>query len=605
MNQRKVVLFLLFCLAFIIDSTAGQTKKQDSLLLIIKKAKTDTNFVNASNELATMLLGIDDEKAKEYALKSLYVSRKLKNKKLEGWCLNLAGLAYDYLARPDSALFFYQQSIKIKKKIGDTDGMASSYLNIGVLYLYQNDFDKAIVYYEKSLTLYKKTNNEKRIAGVYNNMGSVYRQQKKYAQALKMYELAYALKVRVKDSTGISNALGNMGIVYQHLGDYKKAGELMEKSLEIDKMSHNTYNYISSCISLGELKLYMRDLPASQKYLDTAILLGKKVNAVHALDDAYKVYTTIDSLRGDFKAAYEHLRLYYAYKAIVVKEENTRDLNKLEIAYNTREKEQEIVLLNANAQISNLKIQKQNRQLTWFIIFSVLLLAIVVLIFFGYRSIRKSRIKLTLQNKIIQESLEEKEILLKEIHHRVKNNLQVISSLLSIQSRYITDEKALEAINESKDRVSAISLLHQEIYKNEVLKTIRADEYVHALAKGLQQTFDPKESTPLHIDTQSVLMDVDQLIPLGLILNELLTNAYKYASGAGNNGIAVTLRVLNAQVMVSVHDNGPGIAVGFDLNSTKSLGFKLVHMLTQKLKGGITFENKEGLLVSLVFSAKS
>jgi two-component sensor histidine kinase len=599
--MRLMKFLILFILLFPLGILAQNKAKMDSLLTIVERGKADTTLINAYNELATALLGADDKRARDFAFKGLRLSTKLKNNSLKGWSYNLLGLAYDYLAQPDSALYFYRESIAVKRKINDIDGIASSYLNIGVMYLYQNDYDKALSNYKTALKIYIQTKNEKRIAGLYNNIGSVYRQQKKYKEAIEMYEQSYTIKVKIKDTTGISNALGNLGIVYQHLGDYKKSEELQLKSLELDRLSHNTYNYISSCIGVAELKTYQKQYDKCKKYLDTAIALGLKINAVHYLDDAYKVYTNLDSLTGNFKDAFKHLRLYHKYNAIVVREENTQQLNKLEVVYDTREKEQKIVLLNAKAQITNLKIQKRERQLTWFILLSALFLTIIVLIFFGYRSLRRSRKTLAEQNYIIQQSLEEKEILLKEIHHRVKNNLQVISSLLSIQSRYIKDEKALEAINESKDRVTAISLLHQEIYKNEVLKTIQADAYLRNLTKGIQNTFDPNQTIRVEMNLMEMSLDVDQLIPIGLIVNELLTNAYKY----GGKHIQLDLTHNLDTATLSIYDNGTGIPLHFDPAQSTSLGFKLINMLTQKLKGTIRFDNTPGLKATLQFKIKA
>jgi len=599
--MRFIISFTLLALLFPLTIKAQDKAEIDRLLKIVQEGNADTAVVRAYNELATAMLGIDDKRARNYAFKGLQLSTKLKNNLLKGWSYNLLGLAYDYMAQPDSALYYYHESITLKQKINDIDGMASSYLNIGVLYLYQNDYDKALSNYKTALTYYTQTKNERRIAGVYNNIGSVYRIQKKYKDAIDMYKQSYALKVKTKDTTGISNALGNMGIVYQYLGDLKKSEELQLQSLELDRLSHNTYNYISSSISMAELKIYQQDYSHCKNYLDTAIELGKKINAIHYLDDAYKVYVNLDSLTNNYKDAYRHLQLYHHYNSLVIKEENTQQLNKLEVVYDTREKEQKIVLLNATAQINQLNIQKRERQLTWLLLLATLLLVIIILIYFGYRSIRRSRKKLANQNIIIQESLQEKDILLKEIHHRVKNNLQVISSLLSIQSRYIKDEKALEAINESKDRVTAISLLHQEIYKNEVLKTIQADAYLRNLATGIQNTFDPHKNTQIIMHLEEISLDIDQLIPIGLIVNELLTNAFKY----GGNIIHLEMINTNGRITLTVFDNGKGMPDDFDTVKSTSLGFKLMNLLTQKLKGIIEFKNTPGLKSTLQFNIKA
>lgn len=561
---------------------------------VLETHQTDTAAIHAYCELATELLGTDDRKAKEYAYKGQEISQKLNNPGLESWAKNLIGLAYDYLGVPDSALLFYHGSIDIKRRLNDIDGLGATTMNIGVLYYYQDDYEKAIDYYNKALLLYKQVNNEKRIAGVLNNLGTIYREQKKYNEAIDVFNQSYALKVKNNDSTGMSNALGNLGIVYQHMGQYNKAEELMLRSLDLDIRSDNKYNQLSSYVGLADLKLLQNKYAEAKQHLDKAIDLGKGLDAAHYLDDAYKVYTRLDSMTGDYRSAFRHIQLQYEYSNKVTQDERQKQLDRIETVYRTKEKEKEIDLLNANAQIKNLQLQKQKKQLLTFIGISALLLASLVLFIIGFRSIRRAKKQLQDKNEIIHHSLAEKEMLLKEIHHRVKNNLQVISSLLSVQSRYINDEKALETIHESMERVNAISILHQEIYRNEVLRSVNAKNYFENLAKGLQQTFDPGKKVALHLQLDDIMTDVDQLIPLGLIVNELLTNAYKYGIHSAEPAIWFTLQRDGKKMRINIRDNGKGFGEKIPGTADNSLGYKLINMFTAKLKGNLTVKNNNG-----------
>ena len=192
-------------------------------------------------------------------------------------------------------------------------------------------------------------------------------------------------------------------------------------------------------------------------------------------------------------------------------------------------------------------------------------------------------------NALIKQNLNDKESLLKEIHHRVKNNLQFISSLLSIQSRFIKDEKALEAINESKERLLSISLLHQELYQNEVLQLIDANLYLQKLCNAIKQTFDQSKNIQLIFKSNAnvILMDVEQLMPLGLIANELITNSYKYGCTNIAPVINVELFKNSDEVNFEVADNGVGFNNEIDFK--KSLGFKLINLFCQKIKASMAF----------------
>ncbi len=597
---------LLFFICFCLPNAGAQDKqKMDSLMKVLETHQNDTAAIYAYCEIATDLLGTDDRLAKEYAYKGLELSQKLNKPGLESWAKNLIGLAYDYLGVPDSALLFYHGSIDIKRRLNDIDGLAATTLNIGVLYYYQNDLEKAIEYYKSALEMYTKVNNEKRIAGAYNNLGTVYREQKKYKEAIDMFGRAYALKVKTNDTTGMSNALGNLGIVYQHMHQYEKAEELMLRSLDLDILSDNKYNQLSSYVGLADLELLENNFAQTKQYLDKAIELGKGLDAAHYMDDAYKVYTKLDSMTGDFRSAYRHLQLQYEYSNKVIQEDRSKQMDRLETVYRTKEKEKEIDLLNANALIKNLQLQKQKKQTLTFVGISSLLLIGLILFVIGFRSIRKAKKQLQDKNEIINRTLEEKETLLKEIHHRVKNNLQVISSLLSVQSRYIKDEKALESINESMERVNAISVLHQEIYRNDVLRLINAKNYFENLAKGLQQTFDPGNKIKLELELDDVMTDIDQLLPLGLIVNELLTNAYKYGSTATAPSIRMSLQNVTDNIKIEVQDNGNGFGENLPGNTDNTLGYKLVNMFATKIKADLTVQNNNGAHITIACEIKN
>ncbi len=575
--------------------------KIDKCFETIKKGVQDTNLIIAYNELATEFLGSADEKAKTYGYNALELSKKLKHPYLTSWSYNIIGLSYDYLGKPDSALYNYQQAISIKQKLNDYDGLGAVNMNIGVMYYYQNDNINAIKYYNKSIEYYKKANNQNKIAGVLNNIGIIYRQDKKYNEALAIFQQAYDIKKKTFDTTGMANALGNLGVVYQYMGDYKKAELHHLQSMVLDSIKGNKYNLVSSYISLAELNFYLNNTNKTKISLEKAIALANTINAIHYLDDAYKVYTQHDSAIGDYKAAYFHLQQFNKYNDQILKEDRLKQMDKLETIFSTKEKEQQIKLLNANSELTDLKIKKQNNQLMFFISISALLILLLIAIIWVYKKTRKQQKELQSKNELINRALSEKDMLLKEIHHRVKNNLQIISSLLSIQSRYIKDEKALEAINESKERVNAISLLHQEIYQNDVLKLINAKVYLENLIQRIKDTFNPENTIKIKTDIDQIELDIDQLIPIGLIVNELLTNAYKYGTTNKNPEINFSFKEENGFISLSIKDNGIGIDSEKLANKTDSLGFKLVKTFTLKLKGELKIADEAGTLINITF----
>ncbi|MFZ1787542.1 MAG: sensor histidine kinase, partial [Saprospiraceae bacterium] len=230
---------------------------------------------------------------------------------------------------------------------------------------------------------------------------------------------------------------------------------------------------------------------------------------------------------------------------------------------------------------------------------------LAVLGYLLYKNIQqKSEIKV--QNQTIQKSLEDKDILLREIHHRVKNNLQVVSSLLNLQSSYISDKIALEAINEGKNRVSSMALIHQNLYTEKNLTEIETKRYFEEL---LDQLFDSynidSDSISLEKDIDSVLLDVDMMIPLGLITNELISNALKHAFINRKTGtVFFKLKKMEEKLLITISDNGSGMSAKQFLESD-SFGNKLIHAFVQKLKGSMDIESNNGTQITLNLNIKT
>jgi len=196
----------------------------------------------------------------------------------------------------------------------------------------------------------------------------------------------------------------------------------------------------------------------------------------------------------------------------------------------------------------------------------------------------------------IKTSLEEKEVLLKEIHHRVKNNMQIISSLLSLQSRYITDENYLAIFKESQNRVRSMAMIHEGLYRTHNLARINFEKYIQNLIYGLFSSYGiDKNIINAKMDLNEVLLDIDTAIPCGLILNELVTNSLKHAFPEGMKGeISVLLSQEGKKLKIVVVDNGIGFPENIDFQNTESLGLQLVNTLVDQLNGKIKLEKYNG-----------
>lgn len=205
----------------------------------------------------------------------------------------------------------------------------------------------------------------------------------------------------------------------------------------------------------------------------------------------------------------------------------------------------------------------------------------------------------------LEASLREKELLLREIHHRVKNNLQVVASLLSLQEGAVTDPAAAEALAESRNRIATIGLVHERLYSSADLSRIDLAEYVRMLFLSLVQSYGV-DSERVRLDTaiEADSMDISVAIPWALILNELLVNAIKHAwPGGGPGHIEVAMRPAGGQWLLRVRDDGRGFPQGFDIRKLSSLGLRIVQLLAEQAGGSVRAENREGAEITVDFPA--
>jgi PAS domain S-box-containing protein len=197
----------------------------------------------------------------------------------------------------------------------------------------------------------------------------------------------------------------------------------------------------------------------------------------------------------------------------------------------------------------------------------------------------------------VHQSLKEKEVLLKEVHHRVKNNMQVISSILNLQSSYVTDQYALSLLKESQNRIKTMAYIHESLYQNKTFTSINFSDYISTLTNNILQSYAASiQSVKLDLNIQKIILNLDTSIPAGLIINELVTNSIKHAFTESNEGIIlINLHTKDNVLFLEVSDNGKGFPKDIDFKNTNSLGLQLVNTLVEQLNGKMELnENNKG-----------
>lgn len=241
------------------------------------------------------------------------------------------------------------------------------------------------------------------------------------------------------------------------------------------------------------------------------------------------------------------------------------------------------------------------------------LVFIILGLFFRSRKVQQNNLEIlqlkeeeiSKRNEALNKLYIEKDWLLKELHHRVKNNLQIVISLLNTQSAYLENKDALLAIQDSQHRMNAISLIYQKIYESENLEIIDMCWYIPELVNYLKGAFNTDKKISYKLDIECVELDISQAIPLGLILNEAIVNAIKYAYPEMIQGeVNIRLKKIeNETYQLIISDNGVGVPEHFELKNRNSLGMNLMHGLSSQVDGTFNIENKNGLTITINFKA--
>jgi two-component sensor histidine kinase len=393
--------------------------------------------------------------------------------------------------------------------------------------------------------------------------------------------------------------LSTIGECYEQMHMHSLADITYRKVLETVKNYEDTY---------GELSETFVDCALFYVRLKNAALARSFLNKVNPNSlpleyynsQKYNIQYKIDSLNGDFKTAFRDLLLFHQANNAVMAYDQQQTLNELTVRYAAAKKDQDIKLLREQERAQKSELQKGKLTRNLMIAAGALLVLLLAVVISRYQLKQRTNKQIARKSESLQHLLTEKEWLLKEVHHRVKNNLHSVISLLEAQASYLEND-ALQAIENSQHRIYAMSLIHQKLYQSEDIKTINMVQYIPELVQYLRDSFDTGH-IHFNITVHPIHLNASQAIPLGLIINEALTNSIKYAFPNGRRGeISVSLTDANGKYKLELADNGIGIPEGKANVKNNSLGLELMKGLVKELGGNIIFENANGVKITIIF----
>lgn len=616
--------FVLFCTT-ILCAQQPDSVKLDSLLgwldTHIKISQDSTTIANNS-------------------FKAILLSKKTKNQEA-------LAKAYDFLvsyhkdySKLDSAFFYIEKAKDIYLEQKNDDQLAFTYLKWEELLMVKADYAESNKYVYKALDIFEKTENKRGIANCYAAIGELKYYERSYAQGVEWCDKAIAILKPLNFPEDLANAyrLKAFDMLFAAI-DHEEALATINKSIDIYKSlgetgipmmmainwRGNIYKYmdryddaiadyqanfdnserlgleryrIPSLANIGHVYLMQGKYSEALPYNLKAIDLMKKTGRVRNLWENYMHVSNIYESLGDYKMAlyYHHL---YASAHEEFKDNTIHGLeSEAEKKYLTGQK-------NATIYFQDEQISHQKRTQTLYIVLAALLAFILFGLLYYYRKRQKKNEQLQLLNSELDTKNKQNELLLKEIHHRVKNNLELVKSLLALQSAQLEDSATKDAMVASQNRVQSMGIIHQKLYQGENLGHIEMKDYFLNLGEGILDTFNADEKVKIECAMDNLELDVDTAVPIGLIVNELLTNALKYAfpkDGKGNILISLSQSTPDT-LTLKVADNGVGKVFGLKPKGT-GFGTQLVQLLTQQLDGKMFEEHENGTSILFQFKTK-
>ncbi len=615
----------------------------DSLKQELSQSHDSDQMFAIYDELVTEWAETNFDSANYYADKMSVLARQIGKPPLIAKAFLRKGTAFDYFSKFDSASFYYRQSLVYSTTNQDSVGIANAVFSLAIVSQLQGNNSGAIDLYLQAEKMFKVLHDDRRLSRLYNNLGAMYRKTEQYDAAVQVFEHSLRLKEKLKDEKGILNTSINLAVLYTFSGRYLEAAVLSNKNLELARHLKRSNDEISVLISMGVIfskdeNTVNRNLQSALDYLLRAeVLLDEKspvalkaecwVNlaacyetlgshnlASKYLDKLalvfenlspeakisyYKVKVNQQLVAGNSKEAFSFLKLQTEAETKLISQKLKEKAQDLQIRYETEKKERLIAEFEVQQHKNSLDRITSSNQRMLLIAISIGLFVISGLIYFQFKQKQKSNTLLTDKNAVIENALHERETLLKEIHHRVKNNLQIISSLLSLQSKSLSDSAAQGAIAESRNRVKSMSLIHEQLYQEDTISGVQMNDYINRLVSSLSSSYGlDTERVNLRIEVENILLDVDSAIPLGLIVNELVSNSMKYAFPEQRTGsILISLKDTASELLLLVKDNGVGMDAS--KNSNQSFGLSMVNSLMRKLKAEMTIISQAGTSVEI------
>ena len=583
MVKSKALLFILMICSTLIYSQ--KINKTDSLI-------GQLDNLNLSKLKRTKLLldiAIDHSDLKTsiaFAKKSLQLATEINNPILQGEALEEISILQHRLGNNNLSLEASINALQIYESLDLRERLAAVYAQIANNYLSNENYNLAISYLKRAKKTYGESENIQKYALTILNLGETYRLATYLDSAQASFKKVLDLNREIESGIIQGYSQGNLGMVYNTQNKLLEAKENLNDAITILRPLGDAYSTSVYIAELGEIYNKENEFKIAEAKFIEALTMAKQAGLKEQIRDFSAMLTNFYEEQKQYAKALGYQKLFQVYQDSLVNKANVQKMEQIKAEHEIEKRESKIDILNI----------KNTNQKYWVIGLTIgasILLLFAYLLHKGNIKIKIANNTLSKQKIIITKREEEKTLLLRELNHRIKNNLQMISSLLNLQSRELTGHPAKEAIISGKHRVEALSLVHRKLYQEDLDSRIQLKEYIQELVLGLFHGYNASFEPDFEIDDISISLDM--AVPLALVINEVIINALKYAyKNIDSPKLKLVMLKDKTSLNIQVIDNG----IGFKTTKTEngnSFGIKLIYSLIEQLEGVIQkLDSKNG-----------
>lgn len=587
----------------------AKIKHLETAVPLYKKSKAYRKQADALKDMADYYGSIDEnQKALQLLDQAVVIYKAIGFKELQG-VYTLLSDNYGILQNTQLSLQYALMAIKTAEEVQDTSyQLCTIYNHLALAYYDLLKYDLAFDNFEKALNIALEHKNVGDINTISYNLASLYCQQKNYTKALRTLKRTANDYPPNDEITKVRQRFIYV-VCYSMLKQIGNAKPYYEQILKDYEESDAGLAY-----KLTAIIIYLQQSGQVEKtyaYIDKFKEFAKKSNKLILYSQIELLSFQSDHASKKYESAIQHLQKHQLLRDSLFNVEKLKQSAALQLQFETEKKDKNIKLLTQQGKLQEIKIH--NDQIIRYVFIGSVIVLILFLAFLynSFRTKKKKNEELEIQRQQINEQNElnkkmliEKEWLLKEIHHRVKNNLQIVISLLNTQSAYLDNEDALMAIQNSQHRMHAMSLIHQKLYQSDNLANIDMSWYIYELISYMRECFNTDNKIHFILDNEKVYLDVAQAVPLGLIINEAINNAIKYAFPSEKKGdVNIELKNISGdKYQLVISDNGVGLPDNFEETERDSLGMNLMMGLTDQIDGTFEMTSDNGLTIKITFT---